>query len=75
MNVALAPQTTLTLCCAAPLWRGLRCTGCGHRQEVNSVPPVQTRDLMLRRPLAAPLIAVTELLDRAQAKRSTGGAA
>jgi len=59
----------LTMCCGRVRWRGLRCTGCGHRQDINGVPPKQTRELALRRPW----VVVTELAGRARARRAGRG--
>ena len=36
------PGPAVTSCCGVPLV-GIRCTGCGHRQPVDGVPPRETR--------------------------------
>jgi hypothetical protein len=73
----LTTAPDVTRCCGEPVRvvrAKRRCHGCGHRQAVNGLPPIETRALMKADPRHAVQIAWTELRDRRLARRAGGAA-
>lgn len=54
----------ISSCHNSPTYKN-RCTTCGHRQAINGVPPIQSRELAMKNPTYV----FTELNGRYQAKK------